>query len=192
MKILRGQRNRWHRGLWETLWTHREMLFNPRYGRLGFLAVPYFFFFEALGPVVELAGYVLLVVSYFLHVLFPEFAVLFLILSILYGMLLSQMAVGIETLLLSRYPRTRDRVILVVAALLEFFGYRQVLTFERFLAMFQVHRKRGQWGTMVRTGMMGQHPAAPFGTSSSESGVPSVAAGAATIAASRPAPPATR
>ena len=103
----------------------------------------------------------LLVVSYFLHVLFPEFAVLFLILSILYGMLLSQMAVGIETLLLSRYPRTRDRVILVVAALLEFFGYRQVLTFERFLAMFQVRRKRGQWGTMVRTGMMGQHPAAP-------------------------------
>ena len=32
---LRRQRNRWHRGLWETLWTHKGMLFNPRYGRVG-------------------------------------------------------------------------------------------------------------------------------------------------------------
>jgi cellulose synthase/poly-beta-1,6-N-acetylglucosamine synthase-like glycosyltransferase len=37
---LRRQRNRWHRGLWETLWTHKDMLFNPRYRRLGLVAVP--------------------------------------------------------------------------------------------------------------------------------------------------------
>jgi cellulose synthase/poly-beta-1,6-N-acetylglucosamine synthase-like glycosyltransferase len=158
MRILRNQRNRWHRGLWETLWKHRQMLFNPRYGRLGFVAVPYFVFFEALGPVVEVAGYVLLLASYFLDVLFVQFAVLFLALSVLYGMLLSQMAVGIETLLLCRYPRTRDRLILVAAALLEFFGYRQILTFERFKAMFQVRRKAGQWGAMVR------QPSSPQGT----------------------------
>jgi cellulose synthase/poly-beta-1,6-N-acetylglucosamine synthase-like glycosyltransferase len=44
---LRRQRNRWHRGLWETLWTHKDMLFNPRYRRLGLVAVPYFWIFEA-------------------------------------------------------------------------------------------------------------------------------------------------
>jgi cellulose synthase/poly-beta-1,6-N-acetylglucosamine synthase-like glycosyltransferase len=153
MKILRHQRNRWHRGLWETLWTHREMLFNPRYGRLGFVAVPYFLFFEALGPVVEVSGYVMLVVSAFLHVLFVQFAVLFAALAVLYGMLLSQMAVGIETLLLARYPRTRDRVILVAAALLECFGYRQILALERFRAMFQIRTKRGKWGSMTRGGL---------------------------------------
>jgi cellulose synthase/poly-beta-1,6-N-acetylglucosamine synthase-like glycosyltransferase len=156
MKILRHQRNRWARGLWETLWKHREMLFNRRYGRLGFVAVPYFLFFEALGPVVEVIGYLLIVTSYFLHVLFVEFAVLFTLLSVLYGMLLSQMAVGIETLLLSRYPRTRDRLILMGAALLEFCGYRQILTFERFVAMFQISSKRGKWGSMVREGWQGE------------------------------------
>ena len=102
---------------------------------------------------VEVLGYVMLVVSYFLHVLFVPFALLFMILSILYGMLLSQMAVGIETLLLARYPRLRDRVILLLAALLEFAGYRQVLTWERFIAMFQVRSKRGTWGVMARTGI---------------------------------------
>jgi hypothetical protein len=135
------------------------MLFNPRYGRLGFLAVPYFLFFEALGPVVEMAGYGLLVTSYFLHVLFVPFAVLFMLLSLLYGMMLSQMAVGIETLLLSRYPRTRDRFILIGAAFLEFCGYRQILTFERFMAMFQIRSKRGKWGSMVRGGLGSQAPA---------------------------------
>jgi cellulose synthase/poly-beta-1,6-N-acetylglucosamine synthase-like glycosyltransferase len=102
--VLRRQRNRWHRGLWETLWAHRDVLFNRRYGRLGFLAVPCFLFFEALGPIVEMLGYTVLVLGLSLHILFVEFAVLFLALSVLYGMLLSQMAVGIETLLLSRYP----------------------------------------------------------------------------------------
>ena len=153
MRILRQQRNRWHRGLWETLWTHREMLLNPRYRRLGLVAMPYFFFYEALGPVVETVGYVMIVASYFLHVLFVPFAALFLLLSVLYGMLLSQMAVGIETMLLARYPTTRDRITLMAAALLEFFGYRQILTLERLVALFQVRRKRGNWGTMVHVGI---------------------------------------
>ncbi|MFN4232998.1 glycosyltransferase family 2 protein [Thermus sp.] len=61
---LRKQRNRWHRGLWEVLWNHRTMLFNPRYGRLGLVAMPYFFLFEALAPVVEVLGYVLFPVFY--------------------------------------------------------------------------------------------------------------------------------
>jgi cellulose synthase/poly-beta-1,6-N-acetylglucosamine synthase-like glycosyltransferase len=158
MSVLRRQRNRWHRGLWETLWRHRDMLFNPRYGRLGFLALPYFLAFEALGPVVELLGYVLLPVSFFLGILFVQFALMFVLLAVLYGMLLSQMAVGIETLLLSRYPRFRDRVILFGAGFLEFFGYRQILTVERFLATFQIRRKRGQWGAQSRTGISTEAP----------------------------------
>ena len=111
-------------------------------------------------------AYAVLVTSYSLHVLFVPFALLFMILSILYGMLLSQMAVGIETLLLARYPRLRDRVILLLAGLLEFAGYRQVLTWERFIAMFQVRSKRGQWGKMLRTGIpSGPSAPAPEGLS---------------------------
>ena len=32
------------------------MLFNPRYGVVGLLAMPYFLIFEAVGPVIELTG----------------------------------------------------------------------------------------------------------------------------------------
>ncbi|WP_038070281.1 glycosyltransferase family 2 protein [Thermus scotoductus] len=150
---LRKQRNRWHRGLWEVLWNHRVMLFNPRYGRLGLLAMPYFVFFEALAPVVEVLGYVLFPVFYLLGLFNAEFAFLFFLLAVAYGVLLSQLAVGMETLLLKRYPRLRDRLALLLLAILEGLGYRQILAWERFLATFQVWRKRGVWGEMRRKGL---------------------------------------
>jgi hypothetical protein len=153
MKVLRSQRNRWHRGLWETLWTYKGMLFNPRYGAVGMVALPYFWAFEGLAPLVEALGYVMLPLSFFLHFLFWQFALLFLLLAIMLGMLVSQVSVGIETLLLSRYPRVRDRLILFLAGFLEFFGYRQVLTIERVIAMFQIRKKRGTWGDMSRLGI---------------------------------------
>jgi len=153
---LRGQRNRWHRGLWETLWTHRALLFNPQYGRLGTVAMPYFLIFEALSPFVEAVGWIAMPIAAVLGILNPSFAVLFLLLSVLYGMLLSQLAVGIETLLLQRYPRTRDRLALFAASFLEFLGYRQLLVFERCLATLQVLRKRGVWGRMKRSGVAEQ------------------------------------
>lgn len=150
---LRRQRNRWHRGLWTNLWMHRDMLGNPRYGRLGMLALPYFWLFEGLGPFVEVSGYVLLPVTAALGLLFPSFAVLFLALAVLYGVLLSQIAAGVEALLLRRYPRFSDRVTLFAAAFVEFLGIRQILTLERFRATFQAFRHPGGWGEMRRRGI---------------------------------------
>ncbi|AFV76744.1 glycosyl transferase [Thermus oshimai JL-2] len=150
---LRRQRNRWHRGLWEVLLAHRAMLFNPRYGRLGLVALPYFLLFEALGPVVEVLGYALLPVYALLGFLNPPFALLFLLLALAYGVLLSQLSVGVEALLLKRYPRLKDRLALLLLSLLEGLGYRQLLALERFLATFQVLRKRGEWGEMRRKGL---------------------------------------
>jgi hypothetical protein len=61
-------------GLWETLWIHKDMLLNPRYKRLGLVAVPYFWLFEALAPLVEISGYVLVVVGIFAGSLGVKFA----------------------------------------------------------------------------------------------------------------------
>lgn len=153
---LRRQRNRWQRGLWETLWTHRAMMFNPRYGKIGLIALPYFMFFEGLAPVVEAMGCVFLPASLLLKMLFPEYAVLFLALAFLYGMLLSQLALGIESLMNVRYNRVTDRLILLVAAFFEQLGFRQLLAFERLVATLQVWKKRGTWGAMRRVGISSQ------------------------------------
>ncbi|HEX2906921.1 MAG TPA: glycosyltransferase [Phototrophicaceae bacterium] len=152
LKTLRRQRNRWHRGLWENLWEHRDMLFNPRYGLVGLVGVPYAWLVEAASPAVELGGYVFFLLSILLGILNLEFTFYFMSLAILFGLVLSLMSIGIETLLLNRYKRISDRLIFIVAACVEFLGYRQILLWERFRASFQVWGKRGQWGSMERKG----------------------------------------
>jgi len=60
LRSLARQRARWQKGMLDVLWPNRDMLFRSRYGRIGWLALPYLWLFELLAPVVELGGFVTL------------------------------------------------------------------------------------------------------------------------------------
>ncbi|HEY2931839.1 MAG TPA: glycosyltransferase family 2 protein [Acidobacteriota bacterium] len=124
---LREQRNRWQQGAVETLWRHRKMLLNPKFGVVGLFAVPYFALFEVFGPLVELAGYVVTIVGLFFRLIAPQTALLFFAVSILFGIGLSVSAIALEQLVFSRYSSARDLLRLFAAGILENFGFRQVL-----------------------------------------------------------------
>ncbi len=151
-RVLRRQRDRWHRGLMDTLIRHRKMLFNPRYGTVGLLAMPYFFLFEFLGPVVELVGYVAFAFGLALGALNVTFALAYFLVAVGLGVLLSSAAVLLEELRLSRYPRWRDLVKLTLYGVLENFGYRQLVTVWRAWAIVSFLRKNQSWGAMERKG----------------------------------------
>ena len=53
---LARQRNRWHRGLLESLSLHRAMWFEPGYGAAGLIGMPYQLVFVAFSPVLQLVG----------------------------------------------------------------------------------------------------------------------------------------
>jgi cellulose synthase/poly-beta-1,6-N-acetylglucosamine synthase-like glycosyltransferase len=142
---LRAQRTMWERGILEVLWLHRHMLLNPRYGRVGMVGVPYLWFFEAGATFVEALGYVTIVVTAALGILNVPFALLFFTLAILYGVLFSELGMSIQTMLLVRHSGARDRFVLFVSAFAEYFGMRQIIVFSRAFAIFQVHRKKGQY-----------------------------------------------
>ena len=153
LRILRRQRERWQRGLTEVLTRHRAMLFNPRYGRIGMLAFPYFFFLEMLGPIVEVAGYAIFVVDLVvLHRLNPEYTASFLAAAILLGVTLSLAAVGLEELSFRRYGRLRDLLLLFALSIVENLGYRQLNTAWRFEGLVSALRKKRGWGKMERVG----------------------------------------
>jgi cellulose synthase/poly-beta-1,6-N-acetylglucosamine synthase-like glycosyltransferase len=54
VKNLVSQRERWQRVILETCWANRRMWFNPRYGTVGLLGVPYYVLSEILAPVFEI------------------------------------------------------------------------------------------------------------------------------------------
>jgi cellulose synthase/poly-beta-1,6-N-acetylglucosamine synthase-like glycosyltransferase len=90
LRVLRRQRDRWHRGLIDALLRHRKVLLNLRYGSVGVLAMPYYYFiFELLGPAIQLVGYIFLAVGLVLGVLNLEFAVAFFRAAVGLGALLS-------------------------------------------------------------------------------------------------------
>jgi cellulose synthase/poly-beta-1,6-N-acetylglucosamine synthase-like glycosyltransferase len=152
LRVLRRQRDRWHRGLIDTLVRHRRMLFNPRYGTVGLIAMPYFFIFEFLGPVIELLGYVAFVAGVALGVINGPFALAFFLAAVGLGVLLSTAAVFMEELRLERYPRWWDLIKLILYGVLENFGYRQLNTLWRAMAILSFLRNNTDWGAMERKG----------------------------------------
>ncbi len=152
LRVLRRQRDRWHRGLIDTLFRHRRMLFNPRYGSIGLLGMPYFFLFEFLGPVVETLGYAAFIFGLLIGVLNLEFAIAFFLVAVGLGVLLSTAAVFLEELRLERYPRWWDIAKLTLYGILENFGYRQINALWRVIAIVSFLRRSTDWGSMERQG----------------------------------------
>jgi cellulose synthase/poly-beta-1,6-N-acetylglucosamine synthase-like glycosyltransferase len=150
--VLARQRDRWQRGLFQSLTRHRRMLFNPTYGKAGMLAFPYFFFLEMLGPVIELLGYL----SFALTILAGRadwyYVSAFLAVAVVLGGVLSLSAVALEELSFRRYPRLLDLLHLFGLAALENVGYRQLNTWWRVKGTISALRGAQGWGKMTRTG----------------------------------------
>lgn len=152
LRGLGSQRDRWQRGLVETLTRHRRMLFNPRFGTVGLLSYPYFFFLEMLGPLIEVAGYVLFAVTILLGFAALPYVLAFLALAIAFGIALSVAAIGLEELTFRRYHRTGDLARLFWLAVIENLGYRQLNSLWRIKGVWSVLRGKEGWGKQERRG----------------------------------------
>jgi cellulose synthase/poly-beta-1,6-N-acetylglucosamine synthase-like glycosyltransferase len=151
--VLARQRRRWQRGLTQTLWRHRRMIGNPRYGRIGLVVLPYYVLFELLAPIVELTGLVGMVLGLAVGAVDLRFAVLFAAVALGYAFLLTVASVALEEFSCHRYRRWRDLGWLVLAALAENVGYRQLTALWRLQGLWSELRGAGyEWGAMTRVG----------------------------------------
>jgi cellulose synthase/poly-beta-1,6-N-acetylglucosamine synthase-like glycosyltransferase len=146
------QRRRWQRGLWEGLRRHQRMLLNPRYGRIGLIAMPYFAVFEFLSPVFSLVGLTLTIVLWILGVISASYFAAFLLVSIGLGLLLTTAALVLEEYSYQRYRHGKEIARLLVYAVLESVGYHQLHDIWRALGYVDIARGTKGWGTQQRKG----------------------------------------
>jgi cellulose synthase/poly-beta-1,6-N-acetylglucosamine synthase-like glycosyltransferase len=158
-QTLGRQRNRWHRGMFEVLLKHKDMFFNRTYGRVAYFGMPYFLFIEALGPIVELSGYILLPIAALLGLLAPINALLYTSCAVVFGIILSVSAVLLEEASFHRYPRWKELLTLNLYAIMENFGYRQLTLWWRLKGTLDWLRGQKQWGAQQRQGFGGSTPA---------------------------------
>lgn len=150
---LRSQRNRWQRGLAETLWLHRKMMFNPKYKGIGLFSMPYYLLVELLSSVFELIGYLVIIFGLLFSFISIELAIVMFLVTAMYGSLLSSLAVLLEEWTYHKYPDLRSVVILFIWALTETFWYRPLMVWWRCEGLVHSFRKKSDWGNMNRKGI---------------------------------------
>jgi cellulose synthase/poly-beta-1,6-N-acetylglucosamine synthase-like glycosyltransferase len=151
-KILGRQRDRWQRGLFEVLTRHRVMFMNPRYGRIGMFAFPYFYLLEMLGPAIELPGYFTFLIAVIWGTVSTSYLIAFFLVAFIFGVALSVFSVALEELTFRRYPKFTDLFRLFFLAVIENFGYRQLTIYWRIHGFISALRKVEGWGKMERKG----------------------------------------
>jgi cellulose synthase/poly-beta-1,6-N-acetylglucosamine synthase-like glycosyltransferase len=150
--VLGAQRDRWQRGLVDTLRLHRALFLDPAYGLTGLVVFPMFLLFELLGPLVELAGFAWFGVSLAIGQYDPVVMVLFFFVAFVLGFLLSMQALILDDLNYRFFRGARQRLQLFLAAVLELFGYRQITLYYRLKGMVRYLTGSGGWSATPRKG----------------------------------------
>jgi cellulose synthase/poly-beta-1,6-N-acetylglucosamine synthase-like glycosyltransferase len=151
-RSLGRQRARWQKGLLDALRLHKDMLFRPRYGRIGFISLPYQWMFELLAPVFEMSGLVTIALAAIYGVLNHTLFVQFLIYGYAFATLISIGSVLLEEITFRRYNRARDVFTLVLYCFLEHFPYRQLHLIWRLQGIWQYFRGDLVWKPLKRVG----------------------------------------
>ncbi|NNV55865.1 glycosyltransferase family 2 protein [Limnovirga soli] len=151
-KILGRQRNRWTRGTMETLWIHRKMMFNSKYGLLGFLSFPYWFLYEYLAPIVEFVG----VFFFFIFALLGmvNWPFFFLLLAFVYSFAIffSMLSIFSEEFTFHQYTKKTDILKLVLTAFLEPVLFHPFIVSSSVQGNIDLIDGKKEWGEMTRTG----------------------------------------
>lgn len=152
LAVLGRQRSRWQRGALETFFKHKDMLFNPRYGRIGTIGMGNMLLVDVLGPIVEVLGYLLVPAFWALGLLNVAYLVAFIAVTFTFGIAVSAGSLILEELELRRVTGPTGLMVLLAAAVVENFGYRQINNLWRIRGWWQFLRKSEAWGTMTRRG----------------------------------------
>ena len=151
IKTLRNQRVRWQRGLCESLQANKGLLFAPSGGAAGWIAFPFMLVFEAIGPLLEVVGYISMLVAVVMdYISWPSFWIIFAS-TVSIGALLSTMALALEEFSFHTYPKLSHLLVLWLVGIVDSFGYRQLNTYWRVMGLYKwATQKEAQWGNMTR------------------------------------------
>lgn len=152
LRILGRQRNRWTRGMIDTLNIHKRIFFNPKYKKFGLLGYPYWFLMEWLVHIIEAVG----LFYFFLLIIFGGINWQFFLWAFLFiytfAVAMSVWAILFEEMTYHKYERRRDVLILLFTAFLEPIFFHPLILFWAIRGNIDYLAGNKSWGEMVRKG----------------------------------------
>lgn len=153
-KILKRQRTRWARGTFETLKMHRKIFFNPRYGIMGMISYPFWFFFEWLAPFVEFAGFVGFVVLACMGRVDWLFFLSMLSAVYFFSFFISMFSLLMEEMSFFKYTQKRDILKMIWIAMIEPFWFHPRVVWWSIQGNLDIIKGKKSWGEMTREGFV--------------------------------------
>ncbi|HNZ42507.1 MAG TPA: glycosyltransferase family 2 protein [Bacteroidales bacterium] len=162
-KNLFKQRARWHQGLGESLKLHRKIMFEPKYGATGLLAMPYYFIFEFLAPFMKIFSLVFLIVLSLVKDIDAQWILLLLISVLLITtIIMSVITVVLETKSKNhlsidrktlRYNTFGDWLLLLVTSIIGSVSYEFFKMFAQLKGIAYIMQKKSNWNKFERKGI---------------------------------------
>lgn len=153
LKLLYRQRTRWGRGLLQIFIVHRRFLFNPKYGRMGMLLLPYALFFDFLAPILTTTGF--FIITFLLLTNQVNFDTFWLLLLLVYLIGVSMSLVAITSDLANKklYKNYSEYGKLIFYSLFEAILYQPFNTVFFVIGYGQfLYNREFKWTSMTRQG----------------------------------------
>lgn len=148
---LSKQRVRWQQGALEGFFNNTDMLFRPKYGRIGCLALPISLVIDLIVPITELIGYILLPVLFYLEIIPSVTLFLYIAVFMVFGTFLSIIALILEELTSDKIADSKSIIKLVLIAIIENFGFRQLNGYWRLKGWYYFLRSKNEWNKLERS-----------------------------------------
>ena len=153
LDIFLKQRIRWAKGLVQTLFKHRNMWLNRKYGRMGMVSFPYWILYEWLAPLIELIGlfsYAYLIISGKLNY---QYSLILLAFVFFFSVMITTISILWEEYTNQVYKSKKEVFKLLMVIFLEPFLFHPIVVYASIKGNISLlFGTKHQWGNMGRMG----------------------------------------
>ncbi len=153
VKNLQSQRDRWSRGLTETMWKNKDLFMNPKYGVLGMFSYPYYLLFEWFTPFIEVFGFLFINISVLTGNMDYHVLTFLFVLYWTTGILLNSLTIYAEKTTGGHYKNVKSLNKLMVVVFIEPLFYHWLNSFFYLYGNIRLMFGIRGWGKMDRKGL---------------------------------------
>ncbi len=150
MRDLCKQRRRWHLGLFQSMYKHRTMFSNHRFGAVSFVSYLYFLIYELLSPFIEIFGVCTMALAWWFDLINVPFMVLFFLIYAVFGAILTLTAFFSRIYTADLTVSFGDGVRAACLCLFELVFLRFILAWVRCTAFIGYRKRWLSWGRIER------------------------------------------
>lgn len=150
LRDLCKQRRRWHLGLFQSMYKHRTMFSNHRFGAVSFVSYLYFLIYELLSPFIEIFGVCTMALAWWFDLINVPFMVLFFLIYAVFGSILTLTAFFSRIYTADLTVSFGDGVRAACLCLFELVFLRFILAWVRCTAFIGYRKRRLSWGRIER------------------------------------------